>query len=675
MNSNLELLYIKQLSFSEIKKTQEQRVEVDSNSSKVIKKIQEIILKKISHHNSKLYFSKALYPTHNITEITRRQHHIKELMQIIKSKNVEFEKEKIEKREKNSLKLTNIEELFTNQLPIRFPYTLYTCDRDIYNEFENFSSSIFNSISIQLLSEKELQEIEHQGDFNKETFVVSDERYLGEITQLRSKELYQLIQGFTNSKRVKEISIINSNANMICPAIAKHIKELFKLCHDFSWDITTISQVLKHPFKEHQEQEFSFIKNLEEKIAHKNIKLKEVIQKTQLQLQGEDLIDLLHSDNVEELKKKLQQVVIDEINVFEKELREDLKSRGFKDRVLITKKSYPLTIDDDIKDELIDEFEGVQFQKELDYYFSFSTPKQDDISIAIEYLLCYDVIYSLFSAFMCDDDNNNVWDSYPQFSNSLYLEDILNIFIPKGTPVSYALHSNSIKDVKLKNEKVAILTGANSGGKTTLLELLLSSQYLGMCGFPLHSTSDISLELLDVEEIIYLKKFTGTQGSGAFEQTIKQLLSIMSQDTKKLLLIDEFEAITEPGAAAKILIAFLEEIASVTSKEDSSKGDSKKQTYCVAVSHLGKDILKHLQTQSITSIRVDGISAKGLDESGNLVTNHQPMFNELGSSTPELILKRIYQDEHFFKSIDRYSLKTDTLKSHKLKLILEKMMK
>jgi dsDNA-specific endonuclease/ATPase MutS2 len=44
------------------------------------------------------------------------------------------------------------------------------------------------------------------------------------------------------------------------------------------------------------------------------------------------------------------------------------------------------------------------------------------------------------------------------------------------------------------------------------------------------------------------------------------------------------------------------------------------------------------------NVRVDGIEAKGLDEQYNLIVDRTPKMNCLARSTPELILKRIYEN-------------------------------
>ena len=73
---------------------------------------------------------------------------------------------------------------------------------------------------------------------------------------------------------------------------------------------------------------------------------------------------------------------------------------------------------------------------------------------------------------------------------------------------------------------------------------------------------------------------------------------------------------------------------------------------------------KDIKEENIKGIRIDGISATGLDEKGNLITNHQPQFYQLGKSTPELILKRIIQDNKFWNN-----------KSNRYKNLLENITK
>ena len=53
-------------------------------------------------------------------------------------------------------------------------------------------------------------------------------------------------------------------------------------------------------------------------------------------------------------------------------------------------------------------------------------------------------------------------------------------------------------------------------------------------------------------------KAGGTQSAGALEQTLLQLAKVVSNENAKLILADELEAITEPGAGARIIAGMLE---------------------------------------------------------------------------------------------------------------------
>jgi dsDNA-specific endonuclease/ATPase MutS2 len=61
-----------------------------------------------------------------------------------------------------------------------------------------------------------------------------------------------------------------------------------------------------------------------------------------------------------------------------------------------------------------------------------------------------------------------------------------------------------------------------------------------------------------------------------------------------------------------------------------------KRFMVVIVSHLGEDLKKELPFA-----RVDGIEARGLDESLDLIVDRQPVFGKIGRSTPELIVERL----------------------------------
>ena len=106
-----------------------------------------------------------------------------------------------------------------------------------------------------------------------------------------------------------------------------------------------------------------------------------------------------------------------------------------------------------------------------------------------------------------------------------------------------------------------------------------------------------------------------------------ELANVVSDPTPKLILADELEAITEPGAGAKIIAGMLE------------AANKHEHTCMLLVTHLAKDIMDATELD----LRVDGIEAKGLNQNLELIVDRNPRRNYLARSTPELIVKRLVQ--------------------------------
>ena len=86
--------------------------------------------------------------------------------------------------------------------------------------------------------------------------------------------------------------------------------------------------------------------------------------------------------------------------------------------------------------------------------------------------------------------------------------------------------------------------------------------------------------------------------------------------TAKLILADELEAITEPGAGAKIIAGMLE------------AANKHEHTCMLLVTHLAKDIMDATELD----LRVDGIEAKGLNQNLELIVDRNPRRNYLARS-------------------------------------------
>ncbi len=198
----------------------------------------------------------------------------------------------------------------------------------------------------------------------------------------------------------------------------------------------------------------------------------------------------------------------------------------------------------------------------------------------------------------------------------------MNIFLAAGgqevEPVSYAL---GVERENLRGDRITLLSGVNSGGKTSLLDLLAQCIVLGHMGFPVPAER---LTLGVTDSFYYFNKSRGTLSAGAFEATLRNFAPV-SRPGAKIVLADELEAITEPGASARIVAGILDSI------------HDEPDNLAVVVSHLAEQITEHCSWP----VRVDGIEASGLDANFNLVIDRNPRYDYLARSTPELIVERL----------------------------------
>ncbi|MFX1263709.1 MAG: helix-hairpin-helix domain-containing protein, partial [Promethearchaeota archaeon] len=192
----------------------------------------------------------------------------------------------------------------------------------------------------------------------------------------------------------------------------------------------------------------------------------------------------------------------------------------------------------------------------------------------------------------------------------------------KVQPIDYAIGDTPIKPTGTHDENCAILSGANSGGKTTTIQTLAQIVTMAQAGLPVPAEE---IYMPAFEEIYFFYKSRGMVSAGAFEATLKQFAEIVTSEKSKLALFDEVEAITEPGSAANVIAGLIEIL----------QKDSKSCT--VLCSHLAREIKEVTEVP----VRIDGIEAQGLDENLELVVDRTPRFGYLARSTPELIVERL----------------------------------
>jgi energy-coupling factor transporter ATP-binding protein EcfA2 len=189
-------------------------------------------------------------------------------------------------------------------------------------------------------------------------------------------------------------------------------------------------------------------------------------------------------------------------------------------------------------------------------------------------------------------------------------------------PIDYTIGDNPFRPDGSNGESCVVLSGANSGGKTTTIKTLAQLVTMAQAGFPVPAEKSY---LPIFEEIYVFEKGRGMISAGAFETTLKQFAEIVVSEKHKLVLFDEVEAITEPGSAANVIAGLLE----ILHKEPNS---------CTVIcSHVAQEIQKLVEAP----IRIDGIEARGLNENLDLIVDRTPRFGYLAKSTPELIVERL----------------------------------
>jgi hypothetical protein len=188
-----------------------------------------------------------------------------------------------------------------------------------------------------------------------------------------------------------------------------------------------------------------------------------------------------------------------------------------------------------------------------------------------------------------------------------------------GDPAGTARSTSHAGPTPPSGDRVTVLTGANSGGKTTLLETLCQVALLAQMGLPVPAQrAQVSIS----EDIVFHRRHASFN-AGVLESTLRSIVPPLTEGSNTLMLVDEFEAITEPGSAADLLHGLVR-----LTVDRGALG--------VFVTHLADD-LKPLPDKA----RKDGIFAEGLDRNLELEVDYQPRFDTVGKSTPEFIVSRL----------------------------------
>lgn len=322
-------------------------------------------------------------------------------------------------------------------------------------------------------------------------------------------------------------------------------------------------------------------------------------------LEGDEILNLLNNDFPPKIN-----AIFDDIISKRKEIIKEKTGLDF-DPYL---RKYPIEIDSQeierVKKEQLSKKENDIFDKKKLAAIELATIKEKAIAEVNE-TIKFDYEFALGSF------------AYEYELNSPIFSDEIEIIQGLHLDLALKKDENIQKiDYKLSNEEnIALLTGANSGGKTTLLETLSQISIMAQMGLPVKAEK-AKIKLF--KEIYHFSKKRSLD-AGAFESFLNVFLPIVTTDSEKLVLLDELEGITELEAAVKIISSFIDMI-----KQSNSYG--------IIVTHMAAELTNY------TNVRVDGIEAKGLDENYNLIVDRTPRMHYLAKSTPELILKRLYNN-------------------------------
>ncbi len=336
---------------------------------------------------------------------------------------------------------------------------------------------------------------------------------------------------------------------------------------------------------------------LEDVIRRTNEELKEKLSR--LSLEGHEVLELLQKG----LPRRLQEVFAEVLEEGEQDI---LRRSGLNIRLEPT---YPLKLPEEEVERALrtirqkSKMRGFEAMKQV---ARLLISRQEDVRSAYRRALEFDFEMAMGSFALEYDLQRPRWGIGLKIRGALHLS---LVGLPDAQRVDYTLSPP---------ERVAILTGANSGGKTTLLETLAQVYILATLGLPVNARE----ALLEPLEACYFFSQQRSLTAGALEGFLTTFVPLALDGSRKIILADELEAMTEPEAAGAIIASFLELIKNGRS-------------YAVAVTHAARSILR------LTSVRVDGIEAQGLDEDYNLIVDRKPKPNVIARSTPELILQRL----------------------------------
>ena len=353
-----------------------------------------------------------------------------------------------------------------------------------------------------------------------------------------------------------------------------------------------------------------------------NDRLREAIEAQDVTIEGADLLSLVERGaGVDEvLSRELADEYDDAVEAAREHVIDTLDLRDVADiakRAFPDEPTFPVEREESVVSRLREELttardrRAERLKTELaDELASMREPAEDLVDTALE--LDVELAIARLAA---------------DFDATMPALDGEGVTIEGGTSPMLDVDFVDVEPVDYAVDGVRLLSGVNSGGKTSTLDLLALIVILAHMGLPVPADR---ARVGRIDALHYHAKTQGTLDAGAFESTLRsfgELVTDAANEGETLVLVDELESITEPGASAKIMAGILEALG------------ERDQT-AVFVSHLAREI----RETADQDIGVDGIQALGL-VGGELQVDRTPRKDTLARSTPELIVEKLADDD------------------------------
>ncbi|UCG03530.1 MAG: hypothetical protein JSW11_05955 [Candidatus Heimdallarchaeota archaeon] len=544
-----------------------------------------------------------------------------------------------------------------------------TADRQIHEEL--IANEIANYCEILFIEEIE-QISGFIGSYDEVIWIGSDilleEGVTNAITisETQRKDLIRIIPEktlvfFANNKKILEsISGIARLLKTISPSeLTVFIRELdLDILIEMGNELSNLeesgepTQLFNEEYARLLNAEQSFDNSLSEVLLLLNEELEKTLQDTTVHLEGEKILALLKGMGEEEHrysrdsgKAELREYLDDELYLAVEEIVTKAEENLIQKLALRSDETdyitgifprelqYPVDPVDDVVNRVktylrqsraVKSFElKVALAKSLERFEIIAKTALNYI-FELDFLLMigkFALSYNLVLPQLVEDQGTGI---LVEESRNLFLIQQEQRGMLKVESVSYAVGEIGQIAGSVDGERIILLSGANSGGKTTLIVSIAVLVILGQMGLPIPCKQAI---FGGFNELHYYRKASGQMDAGAFETTLRTLSQMIMSPNSRLVLADEMESMSEPGASARVIAAFLD----LLGRSPNSVG--------VFVTHLAQLIAKYTKGK----LRIDGIEAQGLSKDLELIVNRTPVYYQYAKSTPELIVRRLQQ--------------------------------